>query len=91
MIYGYSQAFTFSAISAGVTEIAAHAYSYLLPPVSDGDVGDLLGAGRATIQHARRCWELSDRMRGVDMPVGLNPLSVNPGRTVNRLGAHTRT
>ena len=44
MIYGYSQAFTFSASSAGQTAIAAHAYSHLLPPVSGGDVGDLLGS-----------------------------------------------
>jgi len=44
LICGYSQAFTSSAISAGQTAIAAHAYSHQLPPVSDGDVGDLLGA-----------------------------------------------
>ena len=45
VISGYSQAFTFSTISAGQRAIAAHAYSHLLSPVSDGDVGDLLGAG----------------------------------------------
>ena len=44
VIYGYSQAFAFSATSAGQTAIAAHAYSHPLPPVSVGDVGDLLGA-----------------------------------------------
>ena len=42
--YRYPHAFTFSAIYAGQTAIAAHTYSHLPPPVSDGDVGDLLGA-----------------------------------------------
>ena len=36
--------YSHSAISASRTAIAAHAYSQLLPPVYDGDVGDLLGA-----------------------------------------------
>ena len=53
MTYGYSQAFTFSAFSAGQMAIAARAYSHLLPTVSGGDVGDLLGA-ESGIQHWRR-------------------------------------
>ena len=47
-IYGYSRAFTFSAIPAGQTPSAPHAYSHLLPPVSVGDVGDLLGTAQAS-------------------------------------------
>ena len=42
--YRYPHAFTFSAIYAGQTAIAAHTYSHLPPPVPNGDVGDLLGA-----------------------------------------------
>ena len=43
VIYGYSRAFTFSIISAGQSAVAAHAYSHLLPPASDGAVRDLFG------------------------------------------------
>ena len=70
-IYGYSQAFTFSAIYAGHRALAPHVYSHLLPSFPNCVVRDLLGQNPRS---PKGPWARGGQHApGVDRESGLTP------------------